>query len=73
MHEFKVGDAVWHGEPPISYFIITIDQASQSASIKSTPTPRVAVTHHNVGLAELTRLDDNQNATRITREAAENP
>ena len=71
MSKLKVGDAVWHGEPPISYIVISIDEAAQSASIKSTPTPRVAITHHNVRLAELTRLDDEQNTRRKAREAAE--
>ena len=68
----KAGDVVWHGEPPISYFITEIDAAAQSASLKSTPTSRAFVIHHNVKWSELTLLDESQNAARIVREASEN-
>jgi hypothetical protein len=59
------------GDPPISYFITTIDSEAQSATIKSTPKPRVIVIHHDVKLSELTSLDGTQNAARMTREATE--
>jgi hypothetical protein len=71
MPKLKVGDVVWHGDPPISYFITEIDGKAKTASIKSTPTPRAVVIHHNVKLSELTVLDDSQNAARIVREATE--
>jgi hypothetical protein len=68
----KAGDVVWHGDPHISYFITKIDAAAKSASVKSTPTSRASVIHHNVKWSELARLDESQNAARIVREATEN-
>jgi hypothetical protein len=60
MPKLKVGGTVWHGEPPVEYFIVEFDQTAKTATIKSTPRPRVAVIHHNVKLSELTILDSGQ-------------
>jgi hypothetical protein len=69
MPKLKVGDSVWHGDPPISYYITEIDPKAKTVTLKSTPTPRAIVIHHNVKLSELTILDESQNASRIAREA----
>jgi hypothetical protein len=69
-NKLKVGDAVFYGEPPLSYFIEDVDYEAKTADIKTTAAE--AVTHHNVPWSELTILDESQNAARIVREATEN-
>ena len=59
----------------MSYYVTNIDKDKQIASIKSTARLKaedyVVVIHHGIPLAELTALDDSQNAARIVREATE--
>ena len=68
--KLSIGDAVFHGDPPVSYYITDLDDSEQTASIKTTG-PRASVVHHDVEWSELTLLDATQNAARITREASE--
>jgi hypothetical protein len=53
--------------------VTDIDEDKQLASIKSTARlkawDRAVVIHHGIPLAELTALDESQNAARIVREA----
>jgi hypothetical protein len=70
-NKLKVGDAVFYGELPLSYFIEDVDYEAKTADIKTTAGAE-AVTHHNVAWSELTILDESQNAARIVREATEN-
>ena len=44
--KLKVGDAVFFGDPPISYFVEDVDYTAKSADIKTTAGPVVA--HQNV-------------------------
>jgi hypothetical protein len=68
--KLKVGDAVFYGEPPLSYFVEDVDYEMKTADIRTTAGAE-AVTHHNVAWSELTLLDESQNAARIVREAPE--
>ena len=68
--QFKVADPVFHGAPPVSYFITAIDGKAKTADLKAT-SARSTVVHHSVAWSELTLLDDSQNASRVIREAAE--
>lgn len=65
-----IGTPVFHGDPPVSYLVIDIDKGKRTASIKSTA--GAVVIHHAVAWAELTILDESQNAARIVRESTEN-
>ena len=65
--KLKVGDAVFFGDPPISYFVEDVDYTAKTADIKTTAAP--VVTHQNVAWSELILLDESQNAARIVREA----
>jgi hypothetical protein len=69
-NKLKVGDAVFYGEPSLSYFIEDVDYDAKTADIKTTAGAE-AVTHHDVAWSELTLLDESQNAARIVREATE--
>jgi hypothetical protein len=68
--KLQVGDPVFHGDPPVSYFITAIDDMQKMADLKAT-SGRSTVVHHNVKLSDLTLLDEGQNAARIAREATE--
>lgn len=70
-NKFKVGDAVFYGAPPVSYFVEDVDYDARTADIRTTAGAE-AVTHHNVAWSELTLLDESQNALRVVREATEN-
>lgn len=67
--KLKVGDAVFHGDPPLSYFVIDVDYDAKTADIKTTA--GVVVVHYNVAWSELELLDESQNALRVVREATE--
>jgi hypothetical protein len=66
-NKLKVGDAVFFGEPPLSYFVEDVDYEAKTADIRSTA--GAVVTHQNVAWSELIQLDESQNAARIAREA----
>jgi hypothetical protein len=66
----KLGDPVFHGDPPVSYFITAIDAVKQTADLKAT-SGKSTVVHHRVKWSELTLLNESQNAARIVREAAD--
>jgi hypothetical protein len=68
--KLKVGDPVFNGEDfEVPYFIVNLDEKKRTASIKTTHV--AVVIHHNVAFADLTILDESQNAARIVREATE--
>jgi hypothetical protein len=67
--KLKVGDAVFYGDPPISYFVEDVDYSAKTADIRTTAAP--VVTHQNVTWSELTVLDESQNTLRVVREATE--
>jgi hypothetical protein len=59
-NKLKVGDAVFHGDSPISCLIEDVDYEAKTAD-----TAPAVVTHHNVAWSELILLDESQNAARI--------
>lgn len=65
--KLKVGDAVFYGDPPVSYFVEDVDYSAKTADIRTVAGP--VVTHQNMPWADLTPLDESQNAARIVREA----
>ena len=67
--KLKVGDAVFYGDPPLSYLVEDVDYGAKTADIRTTS--GVIVTHQNVAWSELTLLDESQNAARTVREATE--
>ena len=67
--KIKVGDAVFYGEPPVTYLVEDVDYSAKTADIGTTTTP--VVTHQSIAWSELTVLDESQNAARIVREATE--
>jgi hypothetical protein len=69
--KLKVGDAVFYGAPPISYFVEDVDYTARTADVKTTASP--VVSHQNVAWSELILLDESQNAVRIVRETTEKP
>jgi hypothetical protein len=58
--KLKVGDAVFYGEPPISYFVEDVDYSAKTADIRTTAGP--ALTHKNIAWSEISPLDESQNA-----------
>jgi putative NIF3 family GTP cyclohydrolase 1 type 2 len=68
--KLKVGDPVFHGDPPVSYFIVAIDAGQKTVDLKAA-NGKSLVIHHNVAWSELTLSDESQNAARIAREATE--
>jgi hypothetical protein len=67
--KLKVGDAVFYGDPPRSFTVEDVDYAVETADIRKTS--GVISVHQNIAWAELTLLDESQNADRIVREATE--
>jgi hypothetical protein len=67
--KLKVGDAVFYGDPPASYFVEDVDYSAKTADIRTTAGP--VVTHQNIAWSDLTPLDESQNALRVAREATE--
>ena len=67
--KLKVGDAVFYGNPPVSYFVEDVDYSAKTADIRTTAGP--VFTHQNVAWSELVQLDESQNALRVVREATE--
>ena len=65
--KLKVGDAVFYGNPPVSYFVEDVDYSAKTADIRTTAGP--VLTHKNVAWSELVPLDESQNALRVVREA----
>jgi hypothetical protein len=65
--KLKVGDAVFYGEPPVTYLVEDVDYSAKTADIRTTAAP--VVTHQNIAWSELNVLDESQNAARIVREA----
>ena len=68
--KLKVGDAVFYGDPPLSYLVEDVDYGAKTADIRTT-TAVVAV-HQNIAWSELTLLDESQNTAPIVRETTEN-
>jgi hypothetical protein len=68
--KLKVGDAVFYGDPPLSYLVEDVDYGAKTADIRTTA--GVVAVHQNIAWSELTLLDESQNAARIAREATEN-
>jgi hypothetical protein len=50
-NKLKVGDAVFFGEPPLSWFVEDVDYEAKTADIRSTA--GAVVTHQNVAWSEL--------------------
>jgi hypothetical protein len=65
--KLKVGDAVFYGDPPLSYLVEDVDYEAKTADIRATA--GVVAVHQNIAWPELTLLDESQNALRIVREA----
>ena len=67
--KLRVGDAVFYGDPPLSYFVEDVDYEAKTADIRTTA--GVVAVHQNVAWSELALLDESQNAARIVSEATE--